>query len=202
MDVLYGVEGMTDEALVKRLLSEFGLTPVRAHAGGGRTRLDPKVARWNATSNKQQMFVLRDWDADDRVTCPQELVEKVAGGSIVQPKLLLRIPVRAMESWILADCSAVRSYFKVKSSAATPDGESNPKQRLIEMCVHSRSKAIQSDMVPKTGSRSKVGPGYLRRIEEFSEKAWDPSRARTRSQSLDRCMSRIEHLISTGVWIT
>ncbi len=200
MDVLYGVEGMTDESLVRRLLSDFGISPVRVYAGGGKSKLDPKVARWNHASNRQQMFVLRDWDRDDRATCPQELIDSIAGGKIVQPKLMIRVPVRAMESWILADAKAVQDYFKVTGSTASPDSESNPKQKLISMCARSTSKDVKTDMVPRLGARSNVGPGYLRRIEEFCAKSWSPTRARAISPSLDRCMIRIEEFISMGVW--
>lgn len=199
MHVFYGVEGITDVPVVEHIIRLLGLEPRQASASGGKTYLDPKVRRWNAASNRSRFLVLRDWDLDDKATCPAELIVKVAG-EIRAPRLAVRVPVRSIEAWLLADQSAFKKYFMVTTSVDAPDELLDPKGELVSICRKSRSSTIRDDMVPREASRRRVGPGFEGRLTEFSRDHWDPVRARLSSPSLDRSLNRLQQLVEDGVW--
>lgn len=201
--VCYGVEGPTDAPFAEAFIRSVGRSPRVLTVQGGKSRLDEKIAQWNRASNSLPILVIRDWDSNDRSDCPSALIERLTSAAgVVAPRLVLRIAVRAIESWALADVDAVADFFGVSSASVpkSPDAHSDPKQALVNLCRRARSARISRGMVPSTSSKARVGPEYTALMTEFGRDAWDPSRASQRSPSLARAIVRIHERFEAGNW--
>ena len=115
----------------------------------------------------------------------------------------MRVPIRAIESWLLADLEGVTREFWVPRHRVPddPDSLDNPKQALVNLCRRSRRADIRTAMVPRTGSGRQVGPEYSDRVSIFALRAWDPLRAGERSPSLRRTIATLRKLADDEIWI-
>jgi len=69
---------------------------------------------------------------------------------------------------------------------------------MVEIARHSRRRDVRENMVPRGGSGRKIGPAYTSLLIEFSrdsKNGWRPTVAVKSSDSLKRCMRRLEQLV-------
>jgi len=132
----------------------------------------------------------------DQSPCPGGLIQKhLKQGK--HPKFILRIAVRELESWLLADTDALAKYFRISPDLfpPDPDEESDPKQTLVNLARRSRKTSLREDIVPEQGSRHSIGKGYQPRMVEFIEERWRPLKAQDKSESLRRAIKAIREAI-------
>ena len=198
--VRLAVEGPTDVPVAERMLRDAGLQPTEPIITGGKTRLDALIPELNGAAAGMNWLILRDLDHDAH--CPPALLRQLLAGSSRRPRLSLRIPVRAIESWLLADAEAFGSAFFIPGNhiPERPDGLEHPKRSLVNACRHSRRREVQRTMTPHPRSGRQVGPQYTTRITQFAVTQWDPKRAATRSPSLARALAAFQRLGCDGVW--
>lgn len=158
----------------------------------GKSNLDSKLAGYNAAATFSSWFVLRDLDHD--AECAPELLIKLLGS--IAPGMTLRIPVRSLEAWLMADVEAIAEYLAVSRGRIPQDVESleHPKRELVKIARRSRRRAIRQEMVPGVGVSAIVGPGYTGHVVEFVQQHWSPERAAARSLSLQKCISALRSL--------
>lgn len=183
--VILAVEGDTDVPFAQKLLQKAGLA-IGKTIRSSKSRMDPQLMSWNRAAGSSPWFVMRDLDQD--ASCAPGLVQSLVPHR--QPLFCLRVVVRALEAWALADADAVARYFCVRSGAVsgTPDAIANPKRYLVDLARRSTKKAIVKDMVPGRGASRPVGPGFERRLIEFGTDHWRLEVARRASPSLQRAV--------------
>jgi hypothetical protein len=189
--VTVAVEGDHDAAVVRRILESLGLEVGTIYGGRGKGALDKALGGYNHAARHSPWLVLRDLDHD--APCAVELVRRLVPEPA--PQLCLRVVVRSIEAWLMADREGVSRFLTVAAERVpdNPEVLVNPKQALIELAKHSRVRAIRQDMVPAPGTGAQVGRGYTGRIIEFASEFWQPSRAARRSESLRRCLKALRH---------
>jgi hypothetical protein len=130
-------------------------------------------------------------DLNDDAPCPPPLVATWLPGR--NQNLHLRVAVRAIEAWLLADREAIAYFLHVPQAKIPqqPEAESNPKVTLINIARHSRSRGIREDIVPREGSTARQGVGYNSRLTEFVMKYWAPERAASCAESLKRSLASL-----------
>lgn len=198
------MEGTTDGPYAEALLREVGAVPGIIVTTHGHGALDRRLAaRWNRTSNRIPMLIVRDWDPGPVGVgvCRRRAIEQIAGGPIVAPAMVVRLAVAELESWLLADTTAAASFFGVKTTRLPADMDelADPKSTLVNLCRRSSQRRIREGMVPGPASGRAVGPGFTGLIHEYRG-SWDPRRASARSKSLRRALDRLEIVIADGVW--
>jgi hypothetical protein len=106
---------------------------------------------------------------------------------------VLRIAERMLESWLLADAATLAKYLRVSPSLfpVNPDAEVHPKRTLVNLARRCPSRSLKDDLVPEQGSSGVVGKGYVPRMTEFIDTAWQPLEAQHRSESLRRAVAAI-----------
>jgi hypothetical protein len=188
------VEGDLDEAVLRRLVAEAGLTLGSVYGKIGKDHLRQRIRGYNHAASITPWIVLVDLDRE--ADCAASLRE--AWLADPAPNLLLRVAVRAVEAWLLADREAISDYLDASGDRAplNPDDELDPKRSLIEMALHSRQSKIREAMTPSTGRR--VGPLYSLRMTEFVASHWRPEAAARNSDSLRRCRLRLRALALPG----
>lgn len=189
--VFSAVEGPVDESVVLRLLEYAGMTPGPVYGNKGKVHLMNKLAGYNNAARLNPWLVLVDLDTDKCApTFVATHLPSPSGG------MLLRVAVREVEAWFLADHENVAVYLGVPVSKIPLDAEGlpNPKQTVVNLDRHSRRRGIREDMVPDPESGREVGPAYWSRMIEFALDYWDPEVAAQSSDSLRRCVQRLQEL--------
>jgi hypothetical protein len=190
------VEGLADEAVLRRLIVEAGGEVGPIYGKAGKAHLLKQLGGYNRAAAVAPWVVLIDLDHDAscappfRTTC----LAMPAG------QMCLRVVVREIEAWLLADREHLAKYLGV-SVALTPrepEGIADPKGVLVQLARRSRRRDIREDMVPRPGGGRQVGPAYSARLIEFVETRWRPGEAARHADSLRRCRERIQELLAGG----
>jgi hypothetical protein len=188
------VEGDSDEALARKLLSMFDFTISVVYVQKGKDRLDSKLNAFNHAAEHAPWFILRDLDQDGE--CAPDLIQLLLPQRA--SRMCFRVAVHAAESWLLADRKRLSQFIGVPLNkvSVTPDQLENPKQELVNLARKSRKKQIREDMVPTTNSSATVGPAYVSRIIEFVHAHWNPRDGAKTSESLKKCLVALDKLKS------
>jgi len=187
------VEGTLDEAVARRLIRysghEFGV----AYGKKGWTYIAQRIASFDQGVTDQALLILVDL-MDTGLQCPDEVVGAWLPNR--RKNSLLRVVVREIESWVLADRSSTAVFLNValQKMPHFPEELSDPKQALINIARNSRSKSIRTALVPADNFSSSEGPLYSSELIRFVSTVWSPEQAAESSISLRKCMFRLAEL--------
>lgn len=192
-DVALATEDELSETIGIRVLSEID-PPIHASLllrKGGYGYLRSKMDSWCQLSQQRPVFLLTDLDNKE---CPSLLIDNWFGQKQRPENLLLRVAVREVESWLLADHEAMRFLIGSKGKLPqNPDALENPKQSLLQLAKSAR-RDVREDLVVETGTVASQGIGYNARLGLLVQTHWSPTRAAKRSSSLRRAITRLEEL--------
>lgn len=190
------VEGQLDESVAKRILDHVGIAASNFHHRSI-PAFQRALQRYNQAARHSFWFALCDLD---RAPCPPVRLADFLPSP--QKKMCFRIAVRSVESWLLADRSAMARFLGVGSSRLpeNPEAVPNPKGAIVSLAKRSRSREVRGGIVPGRGDGRPVGPAYSEKMVEFAETAWSPERAAARAPSLKRTLTRCGNLARTGAW--
>jgi len=183
------VEGNLDEAVLKKLLASVGIEVAYVYGKRGKDHIRGNIKRYNQAATHERWVVLVDLNND--AECPPPFIASWLPTR--NPNLQLRIAVRAVEAWLLAERNEMARFLSVseKRLPINPEDEEKPKTTLINIARRSKSKAIRTDIVPKDGSTAIQGPGYTTCLIEFAMKYWNPERAASNAPSLRRSVNSL-----------
>lgn len=190
------VEGAHDDAIARRLCEVTGHTVGISHVAGGKVRLDRQLRGYNNAARFAWWFVLRDLDRD--AECAPTLLQNLLQGRHAQ--LVLRVPVRSVETWLIADRAGIATYLGISVDEVPRDPEQldRPKRTLVDLARRSPRREIRSDMIPREGLSVEVGVGYTTRVLEFTRDRWNPDVAANHSDSLRRCLEALKAVDNRG----
>lgn len=193
------VEGVSDEAVVRRLISERGAEVHRVQVQNGKQNLKRALPGYNRAAQGDPWLVLVDLDQD--YACgPMMVADWLPRASNF---MRFRVVVRQIESWLLADADRFSDFFGVAQPILPerPDELPDAKATLLTLVGQSSKRAIREDMVPRLRSGRRVGPAYTSRLIEFATRpadGWRPDVAAGRSPSLSSCITRLDELIAVA----
>ncbi len=185
------VEDELSEAVLRRLLAEsgrrFSVGSVYGRHGFG--YLKNTIRGWNTAAKGVPFVVLTDLDTTE---CAPQLIRDWLHEP-VHPNLLLRIAVREVEAWLLADRSSIAAFLRCahKRVPQTPESLADPKRRLVELARESKSAEVRARVAPKRGSTAQQGPEYNACLSEFVIGKWDPIAAGANSPSLKKALEAL-----------
>ena len=188
------VEGLLDEAVARRIIEHCGHKPGNGYGKNGVDYLRLKAPGFNVrAAYGNPILVLVDF-MDTKLGCPPAV--PVAWLPTRSERLLLRVVVPEIESWLLADCDGMAAFLSVSPALipTSPETLTNPKQTLVNLARRSRRRNVKAAMVPTEGVSAVVGPEYVAALQEFVISLWDASAAGLHSRSLDRTLLRLRSL--------
>ncbi len=191
--ITVAVEGDTDIPFAKKLCESAGFTAreplLDAEGKGG---LDGRVPGFAQAGRGSPHLILRDLDRDG--PCAPAWIAKNLPRGCGQ-FFSLRLAVRAIEAWFLADAETAARCLHVTEARIplAPDDEPDPKLTLVNLGRHSTKKRVREGLVPRPGVSRKAGPDYERWLLEGAEK-WSIDRAMARSPSLARAHAALGRL--------
>jgi hypothetical protein len=190
------VEDQLSEAVAAKLVNfMFGekaisQTIIRNGYGGLKRRMPAfrKIAQHNP------VWLLTDLD---RAQCPATLRSIWTGGEALPKKFCFRVAVREVESWLLADRSAMAEFMGISAAkiAVKPEAIGDPKKYLLILARKAKSRTIRSELLPKKGTAASQGFGYNPILCEFVADKWSPERASEACPSLTKAMTRLSELM-------
>jgi len=194
------VEGIVDEAVLRRLVSDLGAKAGNVYGKNGKDFLRRRIRGYNNAARFGPWVVIVDLD-DEKQPCAPPLVSEWLPTPSQQ--MCFRVAVREIEAWLLADRERISKFLAVALSRVPTQPESldDPKQALVNLARCSRRRDIREDMVPREDSGRKVGSAYDSRLIEFvidAANGWRPDVAAQSSDSLRRCMECIRRLMASS----
>ena len=195
LQVALATEDEVSEAVGSRLISEWGS---RLEVGlrlrrGGYGYLRSRMKNFCEMARRSPVLVITELD---RTVCPAALCSEWTRRLSRPAGLLLRVAVREIEAWLLADHDAIRSFFGRAAAGRLPDRTDAieyPKEFLLDLALRA-PRDVRDDLTPGRGSLSSQGLGYNPRLTQYVYQYWDPQRASQRSPSLARTRQRLRDL--------
>ncbi|MCP5052212.1 MAG: DUF4276 family protein [bacterium] len=184
------VEDNLSDTVVRELLrkspNSFNIT---GSVTNGCDKIKKKIKSINESAKGMPFMVLVDLDSEE--CAPTRIYTWLPKPK--HPNLIFRVAVREIESWIMADADGFSRFLDINTALLPLDMDSvgDPKQFLIQLAKKSRIKELKNAIVPKPGSKAKVGPDYNGSLIGFVHEKWDVQRAIQRSDSLKRTVDEI-----------
>ncbi|HUP61462.1 MAG TPA: hypothetical protein VNA69_13680 [Thermoanaerobaculia bacterium] len=190
--VTIATEGPTDAEVARRICQQTGHTAGRVFIRRGKGDLDRRLLGYNQAARLAPWLILRDLDNDE--DCAPRLLARLIPTR--DKNLMVRIAVRKVESWILADEFGIARFLSVSSSLvpSVPDALRDPKEAMVNLARRSRRREIVKQMVAEPGLSTSTGPGYSAVLIDFIRTRWNITDASVNSMSLRRCIDALRRL--------
>lgn len=193
--IYIATEDELSETVAERLIQEANhelRIAVRVRRNGN-TFLKAKLPELIKTSLKIPVFLLTDLD---RAACPVELINEWIKGLLPSKNMVIRVAVREVESWLLADRHGFSGHTGIPVEKIThdPDSLSDPKLELLNLVRRYGRKNIRSALLPGKGSSAKIGWEYNSELCVFVRDVWSVKEAVIHSESLRRALARLRRL--------
>lgn len=161
----------------------------RRHGGFG--YLKARLPDFIASCRGGLSFLLLT-DLDTR-PCPPDLLDDWFGVIPKPDSMLLRVAVREVESWVLADRIRFAGWLGVSENEvpAAPEACLDPKADLLFLAKKSKKSGLKEGLLPKKGAPSKVGLEYNDLLCAFVSSEWRVEEAAKLAPSLARAIRRL-----------
>ncbi len=192
------VEDDLSDAVVRRLLDHVRrrfqvraryplptLPHLRPEASGfGYLRTN--VRAFNNAAAATPHFVLTDLDVS---ACAPELIQEWTGG-MLHPNFILRVAVREVEAWLLADTHNLAEFLRLPPVDIPADVESipQPKEEIVRLALLSPDAEIRDNLAPRPGSTATTGRLFTRTLVGYVKDLWDIDAAADNANSLERAL--------------
>lgn len=192
--IAIATEDELSEAVALRLVAELPephhVTTVLRKGGFGYLR--SKMDSWCQMAQHQVMLVLTDLD---QAECASKLRKQWLSARPEPARLLLRVAVREVESWVLADHVAMRMLIGSRGTLPhRPDELPDPKQALLRL-AKGAPREVRDDLLRMVDGRLAQGLGYNACLVKWVGVKWDPQQAAERSPSLERARKRLREAV-------
>lgn len=187
------VEGITDEAVARKIIQATGHDFGVCYGKRGSGYIKKKVRLFNASMPRRPMLTLVDFMDTEAVCSPEVLSTWLPNRHI---NMLFRVVVREIESWLLADSENFSRFIGVSQSRlpTAPEILDDPKRTVVNLARKSINRHVRQVIVPSRKSSAQVGVLYASEMIRFIGEHWDVQAARQYSPSLEKCMKRLEQL--------
>lgn len=146
------VEGLVDRAVATALLRHVRLHAGPIHVKGGKPNLLARLEGYNNAARFSPWLVITDLD---REACAAAFVERSLPERATG--MHLRVAVRQVESWLMADAESLSTFLSVPRSGvpSDPDACEDAKREMVALAGRSRRGVVR---VRCCHAREVVGP--------------------------------------------
>ncbi len=195
MQIYYAFEDSVSEAVAIKLIKQEKIgceLKKLGTRGGGRSPILAHINKYNQMSKISPVILFIDLDKDE--CAPSLMVNYPIRDKQPPNKLQVRIAVREVESWLLADKQGIEIYFGIPQNAIphNPEELDDPKQELLNLIKGKSNADFKREMLPNGKVIS--GSEYNNYLTDFINTAWDSTRACANADSLDRAIKGIQQI--------
>lgn len=193
-EIVIATEDVLSESVARRLVGEtrsrlvVGNTIRRNGAG----YLRSKFRNFCEIARRTPVLLIADLDT---AACPPAMIDIWSRRDAIPGRLLFRIAVRQIESWILADREGIAKFLSVRVAniPKAPDALGNAKHALLQ-AAQKAPRSLRDELVAERNAIAAQGLGYNDLLSKFVRTTWNPRNAASRSGSLDRARKRLSEL--------
>lgn len=191
------VEGTLDAAVAEKIITTAGGRFETVYGRKGADYIEKKIQEFNNLAQGVPLLTLvdlMDLDSD----CPAEIVQEWLPHR--NEHMLLRLVVREIESWILADRAAISRFFGIRKPLVPhhPETLEDPKATLVDLARSSNRAGLQNAIVPDDPTKNDEGPAYTTRMQRFVRNQWSVTDATENAPSLHRCVQAVQRVIGSS----
>jgi hypothetical protein len=193
--MLLVVEGDMDAAIVARLLRHLSLPqPTNIVGRAGKERIVSNLDKYNNAAALMPVIVLLDLDNE---TCAPTYVDALLPARSLQ--LCMRVAVREIEAWLLADRDGIAQHLAVSRDLVPrdPESEQDPKRLVVNLAKRSRTRWIREEVAPRPGAKRLVGAAYVEHLLAFVHTKWDIDQSIANAASLERACRDLQRRLSS-----
>lgn len=191
--IVLATEDELSEEVALALAADAGLDVGQTLRKRGFGYLQSNIHKFCELARTFPVVLLTDLD---RRNCAPELVRTWIGRHHQPENMLLRVAVREIESWLLADHVAMVELLGAKVVShlpREPDALPDPKRTLLQLAGFA-ARDVRADLIANAGAVASQGVGYNARLCELVRDSWRATRAEQRSPSLARTRQRLLEL--------
>lgn len=204
IEIDYTGEGRVDALVARRLILEAGHMPGRDFVSNrrhkGKDALDLSLAGLNAGARFGR-FILALRDLDHDAPCAGMLLTELDGRHLAQRRevgLLIRVAVRSIEAWLLADAHGFSRASGVPRPKipSEPERLANPKDTLVGLLCHYGNQNTRAALLLRRPGERPTNQVLGAWTASFATDGWDVESAvdSGRAPSLSRCLFRLRGL--------
>jgi Domain of unknown function (DUF4276) len=194
-DIKIATEDAISEAVVEKIVAQCAphLVIKGKYGRCGNGYLKKRVLSFCQASRFTPFIVLTDLDT---LPCAVTLRNQWLGSQAPQAQFLLRVAIREVESWLLADRDSFARFTGCKPShiTITPENLLDPKAELVRLVSRYGKRSLREQIVPKPNFTVKVGASYNEALCEYVREDWNPEKGAPHSDSLMRAIASIKRL--------
>lgn len=190
--VLVGVEDELSKSVARKLVAEAGFEVDRSdflvERGAGNLR--KHLPSYLAAGARRPVLVLTDLDDSE---CAPSLVAEWMEGKVRAENFVLRVAVREIEAWLLADRTGMHRFLGIplRRVSGEPDEFEDPKMQLL-LLAKGASAEVRRGLVRSEGDRVFRGLLYNKKLCEFALSGWSSTRAAANSASLNKAVTALQ----------
>ena len=189
-------EDKLTQAVLHKCISDFlpGFSIVRTEVKGGRGNVQRELRAYASLAQVMPVLIGVDLDADE---CASKLIAGWKSRYGTHQSLIIRVAVREIESWVIADRKRIAKLINANSDTIifSPDDLGDPKNYFLEAVQKTASIDLRNDLIPRNYNKyPRIGPAYNLQMCKFVELRWRPHVAMRRSDSLARAVRAIQSL--------
>lgn len=185
--IAIATEDVLTEVVCEKIAAFLGIEVSLRLRKGGSGYLRSKFDSFVQMSRIYPVLVVTDLD---RKPCAPKLIEEWTQGKALPEGLMLRVAVREVEAWLMADRQAFGALVGANIDFCT-ETVLDPKEKLLALASRA-ARDVRDDLVASKGALASQGIGYNKRLSEFVLLSWCPNRAAENSESLRRAIGKIK----------
>lgn len=192
--IVLATEDELSEQVGLCLAQEAGLEVGQRLRKQGNGYLRNKITNFCEMARRQPVLLITDLDQS---ACASALLSDWMGTRSMPDKLIFRVAVREVESWLLADHEGMRKLLGGKAGMlpSAPDDLSDPKRRLLAL-AQKAPRDVRDALTIKKGAVASQGLGYNALLCRWVKESWRIERAASRSESLAKARIRLGEFAS------
>ncbi len=185
------VEDELSEEVGQKLLRRFlgSEIQIRTLGKSGNGYISSKISNFCQMAQRTPVVIITDLD---QIECAPTLMRNWIDSNDIPQNLMLRVAVREVESWLMADRSNFAKFLGISPNRIEANTESieDPKRYLLSLAIRAK-KGVRLDLLPNAGVIAQQGLGYNSALSNFVRENWDINEAASNSDSLNRMVSRL-----------
>ena len=191
------VEGDLDETVARKIIEAEEGVVGNVYGRKGVSYIEKNIEGFNGYAQGTPVLTLVDlMDLDSN--CPAEVVREWLPHRHEQ--MLLRLVVREIESWILADRTSISRFFGLRKALIPhhPEQLEDPKAKLVDLARSSQRQGLRNAIVPDDPTMNDEGPTYTIRMQRFVRNQWSVREALENAPSLHRCIEAVQRVVGSS----
>jgi len=189
--VLVGVEDALSESVARMLVAEAGFDLMQCTFTGKRGLgfLKSNLPSYFSAAKRRPVFLVTDLDD---AACAPSLVVEWMRGKVRAQNFMLRVAVREIEAWLLADRTGINRFLGIplKRIARAPEEVADPKKELL-LLAKGASAERRRGLIRTEGAEVFRGLNYNRILGDFVADGWSSERAAVASASLRKAIDAL-----------